>query len=324
MRIDKGINVIRVSAPGKLMLFGEHSVVYNRPCIVTAVDHRMSVSMEKRGDDKIIIVAKDVGMDRYETCTSDLNKEHPKEVRFVLKALKNFFKEHSKKTGLNIETKSDFSSLFGFGSSSAVTVCTIKALDEIFSTGLSKKEIFELCYKTVLDVQGVGSGFDVAAATYGGTLYFVRGGKVIEPLNVKELPLVVGYTGIKADTSTIVRAVREEMKKNEKKINNIFDEITKIVERAKQSLLTYDLDELGKLMNKNHDLLRKLGVSTKELENLTRAARSAGALGAKLSGAGGGDCMIALGNGKVGKSIEKAGGKLIPVKSNVKGVMVEG
>lgn len=156
---------VEVSAPGKLMLLGEHAVVYGRPCIVTAVGHRMRVSVEPSKGSKIEISAPDVGITKYGINIEELDKkEVPKSLRFVSVAISNFYSRHNLFSGLKVETKSDFSSEFGFGSSSAVTVATLLAMSEFFGRKLDKKGLFDLSYKTVLDVQGVGSGFDVAAA----------------------------------------------------------------------------------------------------------------------------------------------------------------
>lgn len=319
--------IVKVSAPGKLMLFGEHSVVYGRPCIVTAVDQRMYVRIEKTKKDSITVNAPDVKVNNYSIGISDLGRvEYPKEVRFVLKSVEEFFIKYNVSSGLKISTHSEFSSLFGFGSSSAVTVCIIKGLANIFNIEVSKKELFDIAYKTVLSVQGVGSGFDLAVAVSGGTIYYVGGGKTVKPLNVKKLPLVVGYTGIKADTATLVRKVGRDYKKNKNKIEKIFDSITKIVNKSERLLVLKDYKKLGILMMENQKLLKNLGVSIPKLDKLILASISAGAYGAKLSGAGGGDCMIALTDKKhiknVEKAIIKAGGIVIPVKTGAEGVKI--
>lgn len=319
---------IKVSAPGKLMLFGEHAVVYGRPCIVTAVDHRMRVSIELLSGEKIEINAPDVGVKNYVGDILDLRKANlPKGVRFVGTAINNFFKTYDVTSGLRVKTKSDFSSEFGFGSSSAVTVGVIKALSELFGKKLTNEQIFKLSYKTILDVQGVGSGFDLAAAIWGGTTYFVTGGKKIVPLNIKELPLIVGYTGIKADTPTLVRQVARIYKDQKRLVEMVFDTIANLVEEVKRALRKSDLKRLGKLMDINQGLLDVLGVNSVELSNLIFTVRENGALGAKLSGAGGGDCMIALSSRglkrKVETSIEKAGGTILRVKMNAEGIKIE-
>lgn len=333
---------ITVSAPGKLMLFGEHAVVYNRPCIVTAVDQRLKLQLTTLEKPYFELNAPDVGIIDYKKKISDLGKgEIPKGAKFVEIALKNFLKEYPQKTGFKFKTLSDFKSTFGFGSSSASTVCAIKALSEISElnlsnehsslsderSSLSDKEIFDLSYKTVSEIAGVGSGFDLAAAIYGGTIYFLTGGKAIKPLNLKNFSLVVGFTGIKADTPTIVKHLQEKMKKKPDFYNHIFDEIEKLVLLGKNSLVSQNYKRAGEFMNLNQTHLFKIGVSSKKLDGMIDAARKAGAYGAKLSGAGVGDCMIALippsKKSTVEKAIQKAGGEVLKVEVNAEGVRIE-
>jgi mevalonate kinase len=319
--------MIKVSSPGKLMLFGDHAVVHGRPCIVTTVNQRVSVLLKKRIDEKIILNTPDSKFRNYCLSAKDLEKSHPKEICFLLKSIKNFFEKYKIRSGLEIETKSEFSSLIGLGSSSAVIVSAIKGLARLFGKKINKKELFNLAYETVLDIQEVGSGFDIAAAIYGGTLFFVTAGKIIEKIKVKELPIIIVYTGIKADTPTLVKMVRKKLLKEPKKINKIFDEIEVIVNLARIEIENLNWEMVGKLMNRNQDLLRKLGVTSKKIENLIQVALSSGAFGAKLSGAGGGDCMITITNLRnqenVKKAIAKAGGKIIEVRLQAKGVEIE-
>ncbi len=167
-------NLITASAPGKLLLMGDHAVVYGYPSIVTALSERLYVS------------------------ESEANVL-PKDTRFVDAAIAAWGEGRA----VAVSTKSTFSGTYGFGSSSAVTVATLKML----RPEATNKEIFDAAYDIVLKIQGKASGFDVAAAVYGGTLYYVVGGKIIEPLQTESLPLVVGYTGVKADTVTLVNQV---------------------------------------------------------------------------------------------------------------------
>lgn len=330
-QVNKGAKVkqIKVSAPGKLMLFWEHAVIYDRPCIVTAVNHRISTEVEILDGKKITINAPEVEINNYQKSIDKLSSDSdlPKGVRFVETAVGNFFNKYKLSSGLKIQTKSEFSSQFGFGSSSAVTVGALKALSILFDIKMSKRDLFDLAYKTVLDVQGVGSGFDIAAGIWGGTLYFVKGGKKIIPLNVKDLPLIVGYTGIKAPTAPLVRQVSKLRDEYPNLVDGIFDIIESITNKSKDVLNkeNFDLETLGKLFNLNQGLLDSLGVNTIELSNLIYGAREAGATGAKLSGAGGGDCMIALGEKfeKIKKGIRNEGGQIIPVDINAEGVRRE-
>jgi len=321
------MNKITVSAPGKLMLLGEHAVVYNHPCLVTAVDQRMRVTIETLDVLEFQLEALDVKVTGYKKPLSELGVgDIPKGAKFVEIALKNINEKYPLKTGLKITTTSEFSSQFGFGSSSASTVCTIKAISEILSLNLTNKEIFDLAFKTVLDIQGKGSGFDVAAAVYGGTLYFVTGGKLIEPLNVQSLPLIVGYSGIKADTVTLINKVKEAFTGWENRIEEIYNSISMLVDQAKTAFVNGDLAKVGELMNKNQEYLRELGVSIEKLDNMIGAAIKAGAYGAKLSGAGGGDCMIAFSPENKKKAVIdgiNSVGEVIDVKTNAEGVRIE-
>lgn len=303
--------MITISAPGKLLLMGEHAVVYGYPSLVTAIDERLTVEVEKTEGSEVKVDAPQVG-----------------DTRFVDEAVRQAQREWGiPEAGFRIKTKSTFSGKYGFGSSAAVTAAVLKALALLFQKKLTPRELFDLSYKTVLAVQGVGSGFDVAAAIFGGTIYFVTSGKVIEPMSIKELPLIVGYTGVKADTTTLIKQVAQKKEKNPEKVERIFQAITKLVDEAKSRMLEGDWERVGKLMDFNQEYLRDLGVSSETLEAMISAAKKTGAWGAKLSGAGGGDCMIALGPSDKREGIQKAiievGGQVIDVRPNAEGVRVE-
>lgn len=315
------------SAPGKLMLYGEHAVVYGLPCIVTAVDQRVRVSVEPNGEGEIHVCSPNVGLDEYHKKIERLGKDDlPKSMAFVEMLVKRFYEKNEIGEGIRISTESDFSTQFGFGSSAAVVSALVLALAEYFQVKMSKQEMFEMAYQAVLDVQGVGSGFDVAASVYGGTIYYVSPGRVIESIHDGELPLVVGYTGIKADTPTIIRQVAE-LKRNEKWVESVFGDIAELVNQAKSNFTKINFEHLGKLMNRNQELLSTLNVSSRELDRLIAAAIDKEAYGAKLSGAGGGDCMIAFVPDnridEVGRSIEKAGGIWMKVKTGAEGAKRE-
>lgn len=304
--------MVTVSAPGKLLLFGEHAVVYGQPCIVTAVGERVTVSIEKTDDRGVTIDAPKVN-----------------NTRFVEEAVKQAAAAWGgSTTGLKITTDSTFSSQYGFGSSSAVTVAVLEALQLFFGKKAEKHDVFDLAYRTILAVQGVGSGFDAAAATWGGTLLYTRGGILNEPLRPPEpIPLVIGYTGTKADTPTIVREVAAKYEQFPEKMERIFKAIGTLSLEAKQKILEGDWERVGKLMDFNQEYLRDIGVSSERLEALISAAKKAGALGAKLSGAGGGDCMIALAakekRDALRKAIADAGGTVLEVSVHAEGVRSE-
>lgn len=321
-------NSVVISAPGKLMLMGEHAVVYNHPCLVTAVNQRIRAKVSKNTSGDFLLNASDVDVKDYRKKNSDIgNGEIPKGAKFVEVAVKNFKDKYPFDFGIDVETSSEFSSKFGFGSSSASTVCIVKALAELTGKKLDNKQIFEIAYKTILDVQGKGSGFDIAAAVYGGTLYFVTGGKTIEPLSIKALPLIVGYSGVKADTVTLINKVKERGEKVPGIIEDAYHQIEKLVNLGKTALEKQDFESFGYLMNMNQGYLEMMGVSITKLSAMIYAARDAGAYGAKLSGAGGGDCMIAIAlpdkAQDVKNMIQKAGGEIIKIETGAEGVRIE-
>jgi len=329
---------IQTSAPGKLLLMGEHAVVYGKPCIVTAVDHRMEAIVETVPEMKLFLEAEDVKLTGYQKPLTELGqKEVPKDAKFVEFTLKNMKQKYGLKTGLKITTKAGFSSTFGFGSSSAVTVCTAKAVSELLGLNLSNKELFEICYQTVLDVQGKGSGFDVAVAIWGGTILFQNKGEVVENLDIPGFDLVAGYTGKKYGTVQVLDEVLALEKEFPEIIKGSYDNIGYLVNQAVKFIKSADsqgnlansqklLVKLGHLMNFDQGQLETIGVGCLELAQIIFSARNAGAFGAKLSGAGKGDCAVALvdktNKTAVQKGIKKAGFEVIGIKVGAEGVKV--
>jgi mevalonate kinase len=290
------------------MLLGEHAVVYGYPCLVTAVSQRIEVSVECNSDKTTI-----------ETTANN--------TRFVDAAInKGNNVWGGKDKCYSIKIQQAFSSQFGFGSSSAVTVATLAALAECLEKPVSKQELFELAFAVVKEVQGVASGFDVAAAVFGNTLWYSHTGKEIDPvsLNMNDVSLVIGYSGVKADTTTLVRQVEDFYRDHQQEGKRIFIEIEQLVKAGKEVIEKQQWQRLGELMTKNHQLLQQLDVSTNRLDNLVHASIEAGAYGAKLSGAGGGDCMIALTPhdrlAAVKQAIDHSGGTVIEIPVDAQGV----
>lgn len=302
--------MVRASAPGKLMLFGDHAVVYGHPCIVTAVSKRIEVSVEEYEGDEVCIDTPGV---------SDHSFLHA-----VLSRVSSLWRLPR---SIRITVHSSFSGAYGFGSSSAVTVALLKALSSYASIDLAERELFSLALDVVLSVQKVGSGFDVAAASFGRTLLYKNKGEIIEPVPWKDIRLIVGYTGVKANTVEIVREVAEKRNRHPEQIDSLFNRIGSIVWQAKQAMEENDMSRLGELMDEHHSLLQTLGVSSEKLDALVSAARKAGAFGAKPSGAGRGDCMIALASKEteedVATAIRLTGGEVVSVAFHEEGARLE-
>lgn len=319
---------ITASAPGKLMLSVGYAVVHGYPTIVTAVDQRLYVTIEKNGVDIFHLNAPDLGLSSYTKNMADLGKKDlPKSVVFIEILYRNFLRKYPQKEGIKVTTKSDFSSTYGFGSSSAVTVAFAKALTKLYGLNLSEKELFDLCFEAVIDVQGVGSGFDLASAIWGGTIYYVSPAKIVRKVNLSELPLMVVYSKEKADTPTLIRMVDNMYLHEKEKIEKIFKKIAKVADDFAKFAETKDWRKLGSLFNKSQEQARALNVSTKKLDEIVEIALKNGAYGATSSGAAGGDCILILADDKsqsaIKKDSETAGFKVLDVSINAEGARYE-
>lgn len=289
---------IKTSAPGKLIILGEHAAVYGFPCIVLASDKRIYVEVEEFNGGSDIILAPGV-----------------KDIRFVKKTINLFRHKYSVTKKVRIKTYSDFSSTLGLGSSSAATVATIKALCKFYIIPLKKIDVFNLGYKTVLGIQKVGSGADIAASVFEGLIFYAKKGKLIKKLKNNQLPIITAYSGVKADTSELIFYVNKKYKNKKNHVEKIFKKIAELVVAGKKFIEREDFVNAGKIMTENHLLLKDLGVSNSKLDGLVSASLRAGAWGAKLSGAGGGDCMIALVSepkrNAVNRAIVDGGGQIL-------------
>jgi mevalonate kinase len=166
-----------MSAPGKLLLFGEHAVIYGQPCIVTAVAQRMSATVTLTNDDMFTLDAPDVNIHSYTKPMDQLGSgDIPHGARFAEHAIRLFTSKIFTIKGVRIKMESEFTSTVGFGSSSASTACILGALHYLLYKKIDRSVIFSLAYQTVLAVQKAGSGADLAAAIFGGTLFFGRAG----------------------------------------------------------------------------------------------------------------------------------------------------
>lgn len=324
--------MITASAPGKLMLFGEHAVVYGAPCLVTAVDLRMRASVRLLEASRVTIRVEGSADPFSSSIQEILVADHfPEPVRFIAFATRQFWGFIRQPVGLEISTRSEFMRSYGLGSSSAVTAAVLAALFQATGLKLDRRRIFELGFAAVRQAQaGIGSGFDVASAVYGGTLYYDPASQEILPLEADNLPLVTGYTGIKAKTTELVQKVARLRLERPRLVDPLLEQIGSVVLAARDALAAQDWPRLGELMSLNQSYLGVLGVSTPELDFLIAAARLQGAYGAKLSGAGGGDCMIALAGEDCRSGVENAiqqsgilGAEVLHLPTGAEGARIE-
>jgi len=266
--------MIHTSAPGKLMLFGEHSVVYGYPCIACAVDRRLDVYLDASSSGIVLNC-----MGKREHYPSD-------KFDFLSKVIDKFVMNYGPR---NFEISTTMLRK-GLGSSSATVVAAICALDAFYGIGMSKEEIFDLGWKVVKEIQGPSSGYDVAVAVYGGVIFFEKG--KTEMLGNDVVDLIAVNTGLYSSTVGIVNEIMKKKQSNEEIFNKIFKTISLIVEKARSAIEHRNYEELGALMKINHGLLSSMGLSNVQIEDLIFRMNEH-IYGAKISGAGRGDYIIA-------------------------------
>jgi len=322
---------VTASAPAKVILFGEHFVVYGEPAVVLAIDKRAYATAKLRKDAQIHIDSIDLNVAGTFKGKRFKAEKGGSKARLKLEPVKNAVQQvlerAERKTGVNVIVNSDIPVSAGLGSSAAVATSTILAVSNLLGIELSRDQVFWMAYESERLVHGTPSGIDPAIATYGGTLQFQKG-KDFASLNVQtNIPLVVGNTKIERSTGELVAMV-SRMREHYPIIANLIIRIGgKIALDAVEALRKGDLQTAGELMNINHALLCAVGVSHESLERLVYAARKGGALGAKLTGGGGGGCMIALAEAgklkRVVKAIERVGGSAFVARKTDQGVRIE-
>ena len=287
----------KASAPAKMILFGEHSVVYSQPAIAGAVNKRAYVEIKPSNNHKSILKSYDLNFEvEMDTRNKSyiLKKGKPGIIRYILEA---FHRVHDH-SPIVMTLSSEIPIGSGLGSSAAVTVATLAALYRYHNIRFNKKSLAHDAHMIEQAVQGVASPLDTLVSTYGGLVYLSRN-KTFEPFKVNlNVPFVVGYTTKHGNTGKMVKDVKSLKDRNSKVINPVITSMGHLTNYAKQAILRRDYDKIGELMNINHGFLDVLGVNTPELSRMVYTARECGAIGSKITGAGGGGSIIALCPGK--------------------------
>ncbi|TAN36933.1 MAG: hypothetical protein EPN23_07405 [Verrucomicrobia bacterium] len=303
---------IIVSAPGSLMLMGEHAVLHGRRALCAAINRRVRVRLRLRDDRQVCIRS---ALGKLDTSLDQLTVQPP--FTFALATLLHHRRRLTH--GLDLAIESEFSHQIGLGSSAAVTVALLKGLDALISGDFGKaalpknpvgrarspdaplksvtaRALFHDAREIIRGVQGVGSGADAAASVYGGIVLYRATPLVIRPLAVAP-HLTTVYCGYKTPTAEVIQIVEQARAKNPILFNKLFDLMDACVTHALPHSRARRWHEFGKLMNLHHYLQAALGTNTPELEDICERLRAApGISGAKISGSGLGDCAIGLGH----------------------------
>jgi mevalonate kinase len=281
---------ISASAPGKIILFGEHAVVYGYPAIAAPVNkvQAKAIVQARPGQSGIQIIAPDISLN---DALKDLPLDHAisKALRLTLDAL-----GITGPPAFAIKISSTIPLASGMGSGAAVTVAAIRAVSQFLGRRLPDETINQIAFEVEKIHHGTPSGIDNTVITYNRPIYFAKE-KPFQPINLR-LPftIVIGDTGVPSPTSVTVGDVRKGFEENPGKYQTLFDACTRIVEGALFAIEDNRMQVLGPFMTDNHKLLVEMGVSSPKLDQLVAAAQEAGAYGAKMSGGGRGGNMIAL------------------------------
>lgn len=308
----------RSSACGKIILLGEHAVVYGRPAIALPIPLAVE-SFVRKGGNGIDLIIPRWGLEQKVKSGSGQGLSGI--LYYILQQLELEYES------MTIEVIPHVPRAMGLGGSSALAVAIIRAVDEAFNLSLSSERINRLAYECEKAAHGTPSGIDNTIATYGTPLLYQRnttqdseGGGAdarFDSISLAEpIPLVIGITGRESLTANTVARVRHAWETHQARYDGIFDQIAALTRAGVDALRDGQFRELGELMNLCHGYLNALQLSTPELEELVHIARANGALGAKLTGGGGGGSMIALcpdTQDQVAAAMEAAGYKTLQV-----------
>lgn len=284
------------SAPAKVILFGEHFVVYGTPALLAAINRRTTAKARKRDDGKIVIKS-DIGASAEYARTGFRLLKGDKKAKEILDPIYDaIIRAHGKQpesNGLQVELKSDIPYGIGLGSSAASCVASIAAVDSLFDSH-DRDWICKRAVESERMIHKNSSGADCYVSTFGGVMRYSKDGGYQKINAGKQLRLVVGNTGILHSTGRLVERVSKFRESNPKEFRSLSEKAEGICANAFQAIELGNIETLGQLMTKNQQLLRQIDVSHSKAELLITLSLQAGALGAKITGAGGGGAVIAL------------------------------
>lgn len=295
---------------GKVVIAGEHAVVYGRHAIAAPVPLTIKALVDDSSEGvELVIPSWDV---EYR-----LTRDRDKRRSFERSAGVIFDRLGLADRAMRIEVFPEVPRGMGLGGSAAMAVAIVRALDKHFRLGLSDAEVNNLAFESEKQAHGRPSGLDNTVASYGRAIIFRPGDPpLVETLQVgADIPFLVALSGQEGLTAKTVGRVREAWKQNRKLYERIFDEIDALTLQSVSAIADGDLNRLGELMNINHGLLNALQVSTPALEEMVDIARRAGAVGAKLTGGGGGGSILVLADGneaEIAAELGKAGYDAFP------------
>jgi len=281
-------------APANTMILGEHSVVHGHPALACAVDQFVHIDWQVREDAAINIYS---ALGEHHTQLDNITL-HPK-LSFVIAALQTF--QGDIPNGLDIKIESEFSSTIGLGSSAAVLAAMLSGLNAICQSKLNQNSLFNIGHKIILEIQGRGSGTDLAASLAGGVIYFQPKTQLqpqvsIQSMNI-QLPLILIYCGYKTPTAEVLKQVALNWATKTHELEMLYRAMAKTTRSAFHALNKSKLNEFYQSLNHYQSLMDQLGVNDVTLQSIVDSMQSCPSIHtAKISGSGLGDCVLGIGN----------------------------
>ena len=311
----------KASAPGSLLLLGEYAVLHGKMAVVCAIDKRIIVTIEPRRDNRIHIHS---SLGTWSGLLEDLVRQPP--LDFVLEALVS--KKQALLSGCHIHIEAEFSSDIGLGSSAAVTVALMSALNQWLSQEpVTKEQLWQQVKAVISLVQGNGSGADIAASIYGGVIAFRSAPFYIASLQ-NHPPLCAVYSGKKTTTAKAIEIVRQRYTQNPQHFDRLFEHLDTISQQGVDAIHREDWESLGRLFTEAQEQMNQLGVTDTALSDIIQTLHQQPTIfGAKISGSGLGDCAIGLGFLEkalfpINEQQKNMGVRHIPVAVSAAGVMM--
>jgi mevalonate kinase len=295
---------ISASYPGKIILFGEHAVVYNSHAIAIPVSQVKSRAVIQP---LLSAPAGTIEINAVDTHTranlNDLPQNHPlaTAIRLTLKQL-----TIQTPPAFIVRASSEIPMSAGLGSGASISCSIIRAVSNYLGKPLPAADISALAFEVEKIHHGNPSGVDNTVIAFNQPILFKRG-EAMQPVVVgSELHFLIADTGLKASTAEVVAGVRSRWQAEPERYNTFFHQVDAITLSALAAIRAGQIAEIGRLMSENHRVLQSMAVSHPALDRLAEAARSAGAYGAKLSGAGAGGNLIALVAGEQQDQLERS------------------
>ncbi|RSN69470.1 mevalonate kinase [Candidatus Korarchaeum cryptofilum] len=279
---------VRASAPSQAFLLGEHAVLYGSPALALSVDKRSHVEASPLPEGEIMIESELGVYKEGSSYNEDLVK--------LAKGVKELFNKYGIRSGVHLRIRSEVPASSGMASSASVAAAISKSIDALFNLGMSESELLDAVYTFERIIHGRASKTGPACAVLGGVIWveWSDGEMRATSLGHREVPVAIACTGEPSRTKEMVERVSKLREAFPEVHEGIVRAISDLVFKGREALESGDFRTLGSLMNINQGLLYSLGVSSLAIERIIWEARMKGALGAKLSGAGGGGCVVIL------------------------------